>query len=126
MRPGRLAGSTPQGDLRRRSVVSGCWHRSTSTSNQQVVVSCCGLRPAIERQTVVPVHNAHVDAGELVISCLRTLTATRPRMTAGDELFQVEEDCLANHQLGLGRATLLANFNRALAVPLQLGVQTVQ
>ena len=48
-------------------------------------------------ETVVPIHDAHVVAGDLVIRYPRTLIETGPPITAGDELPWVEEERLRNH-----------------------------
>jgi len=50
-----------------------------------------------EVETVVPIHDAHVAAGDLVVSYPRTLIQTGPRIAAGDELPWVEEERLRNH-----------------------------
>lgn len=48
-------------------------------------------------ETVVPIHDAHVEDGDLVTSYPRSLIETGPRITAGDELPWVEEERLRNH-----------------------------
>jgi len=48
-------------------------------------------------ETVVPIHDAHVDAGDLVTNYPRALIETGPRITPGDELPWVEEERLRNH-----------------------------
>ena len=48
-------------------------------------------------ETVVPIHDAHVDAGDLVTRYARSLIEAGPRITAGDELPWVEEERLRHH-----------------------------
>lgn len=53
--------------------------------------------PPSDVETVVPIHDAHVDGGVVVTSYRRSLVEAGPRIKAGDELPWVEEDRLKTH-----------------------------